>query len=136
MAHTQNGLVLENGANSGAQRETAEEIALEEEKLKKDSEKDVRRQLEQQHVAESEEKAVEGIKEVAEKLLSNKGEAIEAKLAPVLGAAEHITEGAVNNGAADVEDLQEDSQELRQRIGSGHHRGALTNCRDCHCTKA
>lgn len=136
MAHTQDGLVLENGANNGAQRETAEEIALEEEKLRKDSEKDVRRQLEQQHVAESEEKAVEGIKEMAEKLLSNKGEAIEAKLAPVLGAAEHITEGAINNGAADVEDLQEDLQELKQRIGSGHHRGALANCRDCHCTKA
>lgn len=55
MAH---GFVVENEGN-GVQKETAEEIAMEEEKLKNDSAEDVRRQLEQQHVAESEEKAVQ-----------------------------------------------------------------------------
>ncbi|KAI5983103.1 hypothetical protein EDD15DRAFT_2489749 [Pisolithus albus] len=83
-------------------------IAMEEEKLKNDSAEDVRRQLEQQHVAESEEKAVQGIKRAADKLLSHTGEAIEAKLAPVLSVAEHTTESVVSDGAAGVEDLQDE----------------------------
>lgn len=97
---------------------------MEEEKLKKDSEEDVHRQLEQQRVAESEEKAVQGIKRVADKLLSHSGGAIEAKLAPVLSAAEHTTESAISDGAAGVEDLQEEVRALGQRIDS-HHSGAV-----------
>lgn len=99
---------------------------MEEEKLKNDSAEDVRRQLEQQHVAESEEKAVQGIKRAADKLLSHTGEAIEAKLAPVLSVAEHTTESVVSDGAAGVEDLQEEVRALRQRIDS-HHSGAVSN---------
>ncbi|KAI6000099.1 hypothetical protein EDD15DRAFT_2362693 [Pisolithus albus] len=64
--HMAHGFVVENEGN-GVQKETAEEIAMEEEKLKNDSAEDVRRQLEQQHVAESEEKAVQGVKHVADK---------------------------------------------------------------------
>ncbi|KAI5982055.1 hypothetical protein EDD15DRAFT_2405407 [Pisolithus albus] len=112
------------GVGNGVQKETAEEIAIEEEKLKNDSAEDVRRQLEQQHVAESEEKAVQGIKRAADKLLSHTGEAIVAKLAPVLSVAEHTTESVVSDGAAGVEDLQEERavHEYLALAADGHER--------------
>ncbi|KAI6043738.1 hypothetical protein EDC04DRAFT_2600001 [Pisolithus marmoratus] len=127
MAHNCHGFVLDDEVILAHQETTEEvcliQIALEEEKLKGDSEKDVRRQLEQQHIAASEEKAVEGVKTVTEKRLSDKGEAVEAKLAPALSAVEHITEGAINDSATVVEDLQDELQVLGRRIGSHHRQG-------------
>lgn len=111
MTHARHGFVVEDEGN-GVQKVTAEEIALEEEKLKRDSAEDVRRQLEQQHVAELEEKAVQKLERVAD---------------DALGAAEHTTESAISDGAAGVEDLQKDVRALRQRIDSHHREVKLSN---------
>ncbi|KAI6124181.1 hypothetical protein EDD16DRAFT_1703857 [Pisolithus croceorrhizus] len=124
MTHADYGFVVEDEGN-GVQKVTAEEIALEEEKLKRDSAEDVRRQLEQQHVAELEEKAVQvgrGLNIWSVWLTPAALQRFERVADNALGEAEHTTESVISDGAVGVEDLQEDVRALRQRIDS-HHRG-------------
>ncbi|KAL4081301.1 hypothetical protein V8B97DRAFT_5178 [Scleroderma yunnanense] len=109
--------------------ETSREIALEEEELKADSEKDVQDQVQQQHVAEDEEKAVESINKATEKLLSPKGLAVEAKLAPAFSLVEHVVESVINDGAADIKTLQEKLQADHHHLLSNKGTEASAKCR-------
>ncbi|KAG6326358.1 hypothetical protein ID866_12731, partial [Astraeus odoratus] len=61
---------------------------------------------------------VQSIEGAADKILSPEGISVEAKLAPALGLAEHAIEGAINNGAADIENLRQELQILRERLAS------------------
>ncbi|KAI6097454.1 hypothetical protein F5141DRAFT_1067136 [Pisolithus sp. B1] len=117
MTHADYGFVVEDEGN-GVQKVTAEEIALEEEKLKRDSAEDVRRQLEQQHVAELEEKAVQvgrGLNIWSVWLTPAALQRFERVADNALGEAEHTTESVISDGAVGVEDLQEDYAALSWR---------------------
>lgn len=89
-------------------RSETQEIAFEEEQLRENSKKDVERQLEQQHMAEIEEKAVEAIEGTEERILSPKGQDIEAKLSPAVDFAGHLIEKIINDVAAGVASLREE----------------------------
>ncbi|KAF8837287.1 hypothetical protein BDN67DRAFT_1071496 [Paxillus ammoniavirescens] len=105
-------------AISSVQASTQQEIDREIAQLKKDSARDVRLQLEQQRLAESESKVEEDIRKESDRVLSPTGEAVEAKASPVLSLAEHGIEAIINDSAADVEDLEEDLRTLRERLGA------------------
>ncbi|KIJ13331.1 hypothetical protein PAXINDRAFT_170607 [Paxillus involutus ATCC 200175] len=105
-------------AISSVQASTQREIDREIAQLKKDSARDVRLQLEQQHLAESETKVEDDIRNESDRVLSPTGEEVEAKASPLLSLAEHEIEAAINDSAGDVEDLEEDLRTLRERLGA------------------
>lgn len=117
MAHTHENGTLANGEELPSA--TTREIAQEEEELKVDSERDVQRQLQQQHVAETEEKVAESVNEATEKMLTPKGLDVEAKLAPALTVLGNAAEELINSIVADIEVVKEELHHHRPTSNEG-----------------